>query len=1334
MGAQIFTQLVWGLTEDLREANAYEPPEEGSEEGLDKEQLREECAECVRSAFALCRSSYKESEPSHRSLQDSLMALIDVLEPAHSPLLQVIDAIVKYGADVAAEAAARPAPPPDAAGAAPARAAGGAHPRHSAFAARAAAQKAERRGRTAAGRRRREAGLSAQRQRLEHARGVWNAALKPLRAAHWKLVTRLEIPEKAEGQHYVSDNIRLSARQVMIATNAILSNRVSDNEKVTTYCSKMDASWAKDGARYDGTARVEDMAEAAPTIGKSMLTPQLDHLLPACAFLYRSCREVGESLAVTETLDRIVRVYQGTSIHSVKDLPPSYEEKRKEREEEAKKARARFGDFRVLFPHRSPKSKAPPAPPAREPIEWPRPPPKRWPDYPYHRKPGTPYEVSCVQEMLPPEWAHVSPFAYKIAQEMVQRTAGPAKGIIVALPTGTGKTHALVMAAICTLSSLDPHQRALTRIVVVESARQVIPQFKADIDSYGKLSQAAGVEIRVITRRELAGAFSESHHLHDPALGPSPFESVFKNSFLIIDEAHNMRKVSPREEELEDSSAAEGKFSAAAIWAASLAKWVLLATATPFVNFVSDLVPLYLMILKPEYEVWQRLSELYLHKGAVNDQYQSLVEGQLARLLFGPKPAPGDCTVALMPPSTSRLWDEMQGAPQKPVVFSARLRLRMSPAYAAFATFQRNSASMKEAADKQAAEAAKAAAARAAAVAEGAEQGDAVPAGGHPAAGGHAAQGGAPARRAKAKPKPKRLEGVMGPMPRKPKPYSTGYRMTSVGFLLPPEQNMLLNFLLQMCEHGSASFETDAMEDRVAGCRIAASEVESALGDKRGREKVAAKRILQARIDDMGGRKFAPAPATRPPRGTIEQPNPEYNALISAPVAANAPAAVVDAYKNAYGYRGKTLILATFKNTGVVHVLQTLLDAQLDPKCNWRPAFIGAITGSGGIIVTRRVGTSRHPVPDGLVASFTNEYFKTDELNAIKDEFNRFNTEDDVVLITSAASQEGLHFTGIRTVISIDPKWNLAGEQQALGRAARYNSGQAFVAIYQLSIGGGGPEHAHDAVQLVASAKQKKYEEVVSKWLDRANLLDPENECRLHAHERQLPAAEPKNREETEAYLAKFYRALPKLSKPEGSAMLKREDQEAAALGAAIDAAQSALTAQSGTGGPAASAGDTQAEAPIVAPSNSRAATRSRLSAVARAASKAAAPTPAPHVAVPDPKRAALAHRGARAPGAASAAGHAAAAREPRRVSSSSSSTTEMEAPPRKRQAGASGPRAARADDPRRGVAPDRAATPASATAARGRAARPRGRRPAAHRDASPASSSSMDFFPPKRE
>lgn len=147
------------------------------------------------------------------------------------------------------------------------------------------------------------------------------------------------------------------------------------------------------------------------------------------------------------------------------------------------------------------------------------------------------------------------------------------RGLVAVHSLGSGKTLTAVLASQCYLDEFPRHK------VIVISPTTLIENFKKEMVKYG--------DIRHPERYEF---YSFQGFYYKNKKSPPNC----KNTFLIVDEAHNLRtqyKKTPKKE--------IGKFTKAVIQCAKKANRVLLLTATPIVNKPGDVASLLDLIREP---------------------------------------------------------------------------------------------------------------------------------------------------------------------------------------------------------------------------------------------------------------------------------------------------------------------------------------------------------------------------------------------------------------------------------------------------------------------------------------------------------------------------------------------------------------------------------------------------------------------------------------------------------------------------------------------------------------------------------------------------------------
>ena len=137
-------------------------------------------------------------------------------------------------------------------------------------------------------------------------------------------------------------------------------------------------------------------------------------------------------------------------------------------------------------------------------------------------------------------------------------------GLLIVHPPGTGKTLTAVTASQCFLD-----QNPKGEVIFVGPA-SLINNFRKEMKAYG------------VRNEERYKLFSYQKFLQRDE---NERDKDCKNNMLIVDEVHNLRNLSLRVEE-------KGKRSKAVLRCAKFAKKRLLLTATPFVNDLTDFIPI----------------------------------------------------------------------------------------------------------------------------------------------------------------------------------------------------------------------------------------------------------------------------------------------------------------------------------------------------------------------------------------------------------------------------------------------------------------------------------------------------------------------------------------------------------------------------------------------------------------------------------------------------------------------------------------------------------------------------------------------------------------------
>lgn len=207
---------------------------------------------------------------------------------------------------------------------------------------------------------------------------------------------------------------------------------------------------------------------------------------------------------------------------------------------------------------------------------------------------------SCMQPADPT--IKLQPHQIRVAKHILTH-----RGLLAVHDVGTGKTFASLAAIQC-VTRRFPNIR-----VVVLTPRSLIDNFVSNAERYGIPKgriEVYGFDAYVAfyKRAQAAGAFPD-----------------FSNTFLVIDEAHNLRnkpiirKLTDGDEDQEEIQA--GIRAAIIMQAAAQAFKVLLLTATPFVNKFDDITNL-LMMVKGDSPEGPRLSESKI-KEIIVDRWNS---------------------------------------------------------------------------------------------------------------------------------------------------------------------------------------------------------------------------------------------------------------------------------------------------------------------------------------------------------------------------------------------------------------------------------------------------------------------------------------------------------------------------------------------------------------------------------------------------------------------------------------------------------------------------------------------------------------------------------------
>jgi superfamily II DNA or RNA helicase len=137
-------------------------------------------------------------------------------------------------------------------------------------------------------------------------------------------------------------------------------------------------------------------------------------------------------------------------------------------------------------------------------------------------------------------------------------------GLLLVHPTGTGKTLTAVTASQCYLDK-NPNN-----IVIFVGPSSLITNFKKELKAYG------------VTNERKYKLYSYQKFLQKEE---KERDVICKDNMLIVDEVHNLRNLN-----LQNKN--EGKRSKSVLRCAKYAEKRLLLTATPFVNDLSDFIPI----------------------------------------------------------------------------------------------------------------------------------------------------------------------------------------------------------------------------------------------------------------------------------------------------------------------------------------------------------------------------------------------------------------------------------------------------------------------------------------------------------------------------------------------------------------------------------------------------------------------------------------------------------------------------------------------------------------------------------------------------------------------
>lgn len=159
------------------------------------------------------------------------------------------------------------------------------------------------------------------------------------------------------------------------------------------------------------------------------------------------------------------------------------------------------------------------------------------------------------------------------------------RSLLVVHPTGYGKTLSAATYSQCFLDNF-PEQKVI--FIGPASLKQ---NFIATLRSYGVSDDLIREKYKIYSFQKFTNIFSDMGKAVDPYGKRSDVSRKYtedincKNNLVIIDEVHNLRNMSL-------GSSSSGKNAKAALACVYRAKKILLLTATPFVNDLSDLISL----------------------------------------------------------------------------------------------------------------------------------------------------------------------------------------------------------------------------------------------------------------------------------------------------------------------------------------------------------------------------------------------------------------------------------------------------------------------------------------------------------------------------------------------------------------------------------------------------------------------------------------------------------------------------------------------------------------------------------------------------------------------
>ena len=164
----------------------------------------------------------------------------------------------------------------------------------------------------------------------------------------------------------------------------------------------------------------------------------------------------------------------------------------------------------------------------------------------------------------------------RVAKHMLKH-----RGLLAIHGTGTGKTLTAVASINCILKNYPSMD------IVIITPTSLITNFKKELDKYGLDIEKPSIKNRI-------KFYSFKQFVIDIHSNQKNFQ-MCKDSFIIIDEAHNLRNLGKREKIVPGQSAG-GLTAATILQCIKAASKVLLLTATPILNRISDIDTLIAMI------------------------------------------------------------------------------------------------------------------------------------------------------------------------------------------------------------------------------------------------------------------------------------------------------------------------------------------------------------------------------------------------------------------------------------------------------------------------------------------------------------------------------------------------------------------------------------------------------------------------------------------------------------------------------------------------------------------------------------------------------------------